>query len=80
MTLDCATDSHDANIGSVFFGQVAFVPIGKQHNAEAVNVLDLGVARAMARGPRAAKSRVPCLATDGASATAAPRRRASAAR
>lgn len=38
VTLDCATDSHDANIGSVFFGQVTFVPIGKQHQAEAVNV------------------------------------------
>lgn len=35
VTLECETDSGDANIGSVFFGQVTFVPVGRAHLHEA---------------------------------------------
>jgi hypothetical protein len=35
VTLDCETDSHNANIGSVFFGQVTFVPVGRTHLGQA---------------------------------------------
>lgn len=35
VSLDCETDSSNANIGSVFFGQVTFVPVGRAHVHEA---------------------------------------------
>jgi hypothetical protein len=37
--LGCHTDSNTANIDSVFFGQVTFVPVGKAHVAQAKPLL-----------------------------------------
>lgn len=36
LSLTCTTDSENATIDSVFFGQVTFVPVGRTHTHEAV--------------------------------------------